>query len=189
MSMITFPSCGYSQTQEEGFRGFAYMGGEVDNPVEHFAYLWRLDSEDRFKSLKVDINGDGTDDYLFVNSEEYNEDQETWQPSTWDVYLSKANGKFLCVKMVGGIALIPSNFYVGPISELGNKRGVVSIRIDNPREGDPKAFILATTLEADGSFKEQVLAEYPAEQENAIFDKYLSEQNRTKVALEEKQPQ
>jgi hypothetical protein len=186
LSIVTINSC-FAQEDEKGFRGAEFMGAIVPDPVAYHSYLYRLDKGDKFKNIMVDLNGDGVKDYLFVDLESYTEDQKLKLPSSWDVYLSQASGKFLCVKDTSGLRLLPSLFYVGIIEELNGKKGVITIQTESPREGDPVSHIYATTIEVDGSLKEQLLVTFPAAQASVLFDKYLSEQKITTVIVEEKQ--
>lgn len=178
-----------AQTEDQGFRGFEFMEGEVVDPLVHHAYLYRLDQGDKFKCIRVDINNDGTKDYLLVDLGSYTEDQQLEFPSTWNLYLSQPSGKYLCVKDASGVRVLPSLFYVGSIDELGDKKGIVTIQTESPREGEPVSHIYATTIEADGTLKEEKLTTFPAEQENVIFDKYLTEEKRCKEVVDEKQAQ
>ena len=166
----------------------AACAGQTSDPVAHFTADYG--AGDEFKQIDYDFNGDGVNDSLFVAKESFDEDNGAAQPSSWDIYLSKTGGGFHVQEiedLPGGVLVWPSVAFVGTISELANKRGIVTIKVDNPSEGPPVAHVIAYTFNTDGSVDEHELAEYPAENQNAIFDKYLDATKRTSLTVQDKQ--
>ena len=60
----------------------------------------------------------------------------------------------------------------------------MSFHIDNPRDGEPVAYIYALVYK-DGVFTEHELAKYNAKEENPLFEKYLKDDKRTQLIVEQ----
>jgi hypothetical protein len=69
---------------------------------------------------------------------------------------------------------------VGQIAELG-KRGIVTIRYNNPREDPSIGIILAFTVEADRLKRTELARFTVSTTPHALFTKYLADDKRTVI--------
>lgn len=102
---------------------------------------------------------------------------------TWDFEVSWISGGWWSRNP----AHLTTLCFVGQITELG-KRGIVSMvrKTHRPLDGETIT-IYAYTIEGDHLKKHQ-LAQYEEGENNAVFDKYLAEDKRTHVQLQEIDP-
>lgn len=113
------------------------------------------------------------------------------EPPGWHIYLSHAQGADYWKSTgteytpgelgIGDVPTIdPEACFVGQITELG-KRGIVTMRIGNPRDRESVGIIYAYTIEAD-HLKRTELARYTiVEGPHALFTKCLKDGKRTVV--------
>jgi hypothetical protein len=151
--------------------------------------------------MTFDINGDGVPD-LFFTTIEGNPDPTTRIANeqvggsfSWDVYVSnQASTTFKVNKSVeiggeltqgAGLDVNPDQMYVGNISEI-NRYGIATSAVKRSTS-ENSTIIYAYTWEGD-HFKQWKLAEYVVGQQNAIFDKYLKDDKRTHVTLQQIKP-
>ena len=176
------------------------LAGETANPVQDYATSHALTGSVIYR-WNVDLNNDGKLDVLLdtklTDEEVAQENRDTknrYDPNahSFEVYVAKATGSTY-IQSTGvnngielGLGIAPTiditQCYVGQITEL-NAYGVVTIKVDAPREGSAVARILVYTIEGD-HMKETKLAEYNPEQANALYDKYLAPTKRTQVQLQ-----
>ena len=90
------------------------------------------------------------------------------------------------ISIASGLTFNPESVFIGQITEI-NRFGVVSLDIQNPKEGPSLATIWAYTWEGD-HLKRQKLAEYQSSEENPIFNKYLAEDKRTVLQVQQVTP-
>lgn len=140
--------------------------------------------------LEFDLNGDGKNDVLLTRKDTFETETKAGEIPGWSFYITGPNGfsepkgvrdQGEDVLGVGDVPMINiHSCHVGPIEELGNKQGIVTKQIDNPRVGDPVATIYAYTVEGDHLLRTE-LAEYNPLQPNPLFDKYLKDGKRTVI--------
>ena len=146
---------------------------------------------------KGNIAGDGKLAVFLTSKESVLEARHDGVVPSWSVYLPKLNGgghmplagvdEGTGVSPVNSVEIDSDVMYIGPIEQLG-KNGIVTIQTDHPRQTHAVAYIYAYTLEGD-HLKKSKLAEYnPDQGVNPIYEKYLSEANRTKIHLQEVTP-
>lgn len=183
---------------------------EVTNPVSHFASLGDPPAalqaryaQIGFKTISVDINGDSKLDVLLCfddpglqdATEAQSQEQEPGVLS-WDVYVrNPADTAYIVsggveidgkVSIASGLPIKHESVFVGQITEI-NRFGIVSLDIHNPKEGPSLATIWAYTWEGD-HLKSQKLAEYESSEENAVFNKYLADDKRTVLQVQQVTP-
>lgn len=164
----------------------------IDNPVVDFKAKYGLAAADKVLKWQSDLDGNGQQDVFLVLKESYEELQD--HVPGWDIYLAAPGGtytKIAGVEDAEGVGpalpqIDTKACFVGQITQLG-KRGIVTIKIDNPREGESVATIYAYTVEGD-YLKYTQLTQYTPGQSNAIFDQYLKDNVRTQVQLQEITP-
>jgi hypothetical protein len=170
---------------------------QVANPVADFKTGLTIPSGDKILKWECDVNGDGKTEALLALKSNFDEDTKDHEPPSWTFYIGGANDA--AYLRSGGIELEPQSIsgilpnidpeacFVGQITELG-KHGVVTMRIDNPREGESIGKIYAYTIEGD-HLKRTELAQYVIVQSpHALFTKYLAADKRTQVQLQEIAP-
>lgn len=173
---------------------------DITDPQAH--YLIGYNAGDFVKKLAVDLNGDGQMDFLFTYAEASPDpttrisDEQAGGSLSWEVYIAKASGGFTLstgveeagegqVTQGAGPSLNPNQLCVGTISEI-SRFGIITSAVKRSKL-ENSTIIYAYTWEGD-HFKQWRLAEYVAGEQNAIFDKYLKEDKRTHVALQQIKP-
>ena len=183
---------------------------EVANPVLHFASLGEPPAalqaryaQIGFKTISIDINGDSKLDVLLCFEDPEQQDATDVQSQeqepgvlSWDVYVrNPADTAYIIssgveidgqISIASGLTFNPESVFIGQITEI-NRFGVVSLDIQNPKEGPSLATIWAYTREGD-HLKRQKLAEYQSSEENPIFNKYLAEDKRTVFQVQQVTP-
>lgn len=192
------------------FVGLSAFALEIDDPVQHLASRNDLSPEQQarvaqigFKKIEVDINNDGKIDLLLCYDDPESDDATEAQARAqwggmlwWDIFVKKvdnngyvANTGPVTDNVLGlgaPVAIDPDLAFIGQITEI-NRFGIVTMEIANPREGPSLSTIWVYTWEGNHMSK-QKLAEYETEQENPIFDKYLAEDKRTVLQVQQITP-
>ena len=181
------------------------LAEDTANPVQSYATFHSLTAERIIYKWQVDVNNDAKGD-VFLDTkltpaeiaEENADSKNQYDPDVrgFTVYIAKTDGTGYTmstgIEEGGelGLGVVPeiniTRCFVGQITQLG-KRGIVTMKIDNPREGDSVATIYSYTLEGN-HLKYTQLAQYTPGQPNAIFDQYLKDNIRTQVQLQEITP-
>lgn len=152
---------------------------------------------DKILKWEIDINGDNHKEILLCLKSDFNKEKENHEPQSLDFYIASATeGEYAKPE---GIEIRPEVIarilpdidievcFVGEITELG-KRGIVTMRTDNPREGESIGKIYAYTIEGD-HLKRTELAQYViVEGPHALFTKYLADGKRTIIQMTEIDP-
>jgi len=175
---------------------------DIANP-QSYEMARRLEAGDILKKMEFDINGDGIIDPFFtveqsnpdpIDVEASNQEGGT---SSWDAYVSKPGTSLFTVNdtlEVQGesdlyqgtsLTLRTNEMFVGNISEI-QKFGIVTSVIKRAKTENFK-IIYAYSWETD-HFKRWKLAEFLVNSPNAIFDKYLKDDKRTHVTLQNVTP-
>ena len=173
---------------------------DVTDPQVH--YLSDYQAGDVVKKIRIDINGDGIQDWLFCTIDS-NPDpiikqaqQQEGGMLPWELYVSNQTtnsyntcagidaGKGLGISV--GLQMDPDQVYVGQVSELG-KRAIVTLVVKNSRVEAATETIYAYTWEGDHLLRHK-LAEYHQDESNAIFDKYLLDDKRTHLTVQHVKP-
>lgn len=170
-----------------GVCAFTFSHAQITNPINYYRSLGA--GSPALIKWEADLNGDGKNEVFILKKEAYDQDIAANQIPGWFVFVaastpnnfSRPVGTRDAGDTVIGVGVLPAidlnRCYIGMITEIG-VRGVVTMKIDNPRAGDPIARIYAYTIEGD-HLKGKKLAEYNAKQSNALFDKYLKDGKRT----------
>jgi hypothetical protein len=171
---------------------------QLIDPVADFQSALAVPSGDKVLKWECDVNGDGKNEILLALKSDFEKDMQSHEPPSWSFYIANASGTSYArstgtenqpnTLSVDDLPLIdPEACFVGQISELG-KSGIVTMRIDNPREGESVGKIYAYTIEGD-HLKRSELARYViVEGPHALFTKYLANDKRTHVQLQQLQP-
>jgi len=175
---------------------------DIANP-QNYEITRRLEVGDILERMEFDINGDGAIDLLFtikranpdpIDVEAANQEGGTL---SWDAYISKPGTSLFTVSdtlevqgkpgLYQGVSLTlrVNEMFVGNISEI-QKFGIVTSVIRRAKTENSK-IIYAYSWEMN-HFKRWKLAEFPVDSSNAIFDKYLSDDKRTHVTLQNVTP-
>ncbi len=170
---------------------------QIANPIADFKTGLTISSGDKILKWECDVNGDGKNEMLFTLKSDHDKAVQEHEPSGWVLYVADAPGT--SYSKMEGVELEPQTIdsilpdidleacFIGQITELG-KRGIVTMRIDNPREGESIGKIYAYTIEGD-HLKRTELAQYVIVQgPHASFTKYLAEDKRTHVQMQELAP-
>lgn len=174
----------------------ALLRAAVTDPIVDFKAGMAIKPDDKILKWEVDLNGDGKSEILLsLKSEQLKAAGQNEGPA-WQVYIAQSDGGYVLAK---GIEVAPDTLsvaevpeinpgacFVGQITQFG-KRGMVTMQIASPREGESVATLCALTVEGD-HLKRVELAKYPMGQQNAVFDQYLKQGVRTAVHLEEVAP-
>lgn len=169
----------------------------IEDPIADFKTGLIIPPGDKILKWVCDLNGDGKNEVFLTLKSDYDKAVEEHQPSGWVIYIANATGASYSEsegveeqpQTIADILpdIDPEACFVGPINELG-KRGIVTMRIDNPREGESIGKIYAYTIEGD-HLKRTELAQYVIVQgPHALFTKYLADDVRTYVQLQELAP-
>lgn len=145
---------------------------------------------DKILKWQGDLNGDGKDDLFYSLKSDFKESVKNLDPPSWVFYLSNSAGTdYLAAPDLkeangdigGELPVIdPARCFVGQITELG-KKGIVSMRYLDPREGPPIDIIYAYTIEG-GYLKKTELARYESSTTpHPLFAKYLADGKRTVI--------
>ena len=164
---------------------------QIANPVNDFKTGLKIPPDDRILKWECDVNGDGKKEVLLVLKSVFFGDMQNHEPPGWSFYIANASGSDYTrstgtvrkhkTLSVDDLPLIdPEACFVGQITELG-KRGIVTMRIDNPRDRESVGIIYAYTIEGD-HLKRTELARYTiVEGPHALFTKCLKDGKRTVV--------
>jgi|LakMenE01Jun11ns_1017448.scaffolds.fasta_scaffold9928650_2 hypothetical protein len=167
----------------------------ISDPVSDFRS--RNTTNGALCKIVFDWNNDSKNDVFICQKSHYEESKESGETISWTAYLTQNinNEYILCEGKEydengeqsisdGAIPNFdPEQFFVGSIPEI-NKFGLVTCYIENPKEGDPIAYVFALVL-TGGIFKEYEIAKYNAKEENALYDKYLKDDKRTQLTIEQ----
>jgi hypothetical protein len=165
----------------------------------------RYESGDIVKKMAFDINGDGVADQFFTIIEANPDpttkiaDAQNGGSVSWEAYVSNPNTNTFKVcdtleeadapdGLLQGVAPLdvnPNQMFLGPISEI-HRYGIVTSAVKRAR-AENSTIIYAYTWEGD-HFKRWKLAEFPVDEKNAIFDKYLKDGKRTQVTVQQIKP-
>lgn len=168
----------------------------ITSPIDDFKTGLTIPAGDKILQWQADISGDGKNEIFLSLKSDFNGAAADNDPPGWVTYIAELTGSGYLRSQ--GIELEPDTIdsilpdidpdtcYVGQITQL-NKRGIVTMRIKNPRSGESVATIYAYTIEGD-HLKYTQLAQYEIGQSNAVFDQYLKDNVRTQVQLQEINP-
>lgn len=169
----------------------------IANPIDDFKTGLTIPPGDKILKWEIDMNGDGKNDVLLSLKSDASDAAQSNESPAWTLYIAEAVGNTFTKSegteyeantlSVDDLPVIDTGAcYVGQITQLG-KRGIVTMRIKNPRSGESVATIYAYTIEGS-RMKYTQLAQYQPGQPNAVFDQYLKDNVRTQVQLQEVTP-
>jgi hypothetical protein len=171
-------------------------GASVADPVADYRNLYGVNNKEALCKVVFDWNADGKNDICICNKKQYDGDIENDTKIFWTIYVANANDNLYTKvgeqeEIIDGETVLsgdsiwfdPDHIFIGSITEI-NKHGLLSFHIDNPRDGEPVAYIYALVYK-DGVFTEHELAKYNAKEENALFEKYLKDDKRTQLTVEQ----
>lgn len=169
---------------------------QVADPVAHFKAGLTVASEDRILKWECDINGDAKNEVLLTLKSDFDNDMANHEPPSWELYIANSDDTYhpsegveLAPNSISDVLpnIDPTAFFVGQIDELG-KRGIVTMRINNPRESESVGKIYAYTIDGD-HLKRTELAQYLiVEGPHLLFTMYLADDKRVHVQFEELTP-
>jgi hypothetical protein len=174
---------------------FTFAGGvtaSVTDTVLDFKTNHTILVGDKILKIDFDVNGDGKNEALLTLKSDFENDKENHEGTGWNFYIRENTSPVAFSKSSGtetkpdqlSVDDIPQidheRCFIGVIDEL-EKKGIVTIRYNNPREGPSIAIIYAYTIEGD-HLKKTELVRYPdSTTPNALFNKYLADNKRTVV--------
>jgi len=168
------------------------VAASVPDAVLSFKTEHTIDAGDKILKIEIDVNGDGKNEVLLSLKSDHEKEKENHEPAGWTFYIRENTPSIAFSKSLGTETkpnelsvddlpqIDPLRCFVGQITELG-KRGIVTIRYNNPREGPSIGIIYAYTIEAD-HLKKTELARFPvSDTPHALFTKYLADDKRTVI--------
>jgi hypothetical protein len=162
----------------------------VPDPVADFRVEYTIATGDKIVKLETDVNGDGKNEMLLCLKSEFEMDKDDHEPVAWTFYIAGNTSPITYSKSVGTETkqgelsvddlpqIDPERCFVGQVTELG-KRGIVTMRHDNPRGGPTIKVIYAYTIEGDRLKKKELVRYEDSATPNALFAKYLADDKRT----------
>ena len=180
--------------------GYPAHAEDVADPQSHVINR-RYEAGDVMRRMTIDVNNDGVPD-LFFTTIEGNPDPTTRISNeqaggsiSWDAYVSNQGACTFRVNTSveidgeiiqgAGLDLNPDRMHVGNISEI-SRFGIVTSAVKRSKS-ENFTLICAYTWEGD-HFKQWKIAECAAGGRNAIFDKYLKDDKRTHLTLQQVEP-
>lgn len=167
------------------------------DPLKDFKEGLAIGAGDKLWQWRGDLNGDGKNDLLLCLKSDAEESIKNTDPPSWVFYLGGAAGGDYSARPqmkesngdVGGalLEIDPGRCFVGQIAELG-RRGMVTIRYRNPREGPSMGIIYAYTMEGDYLRKTELARFSIAATPHALFTQYLADDKRTVITPVELAP-
>ena len=174
------------------FKFAGEAAASVPDAVLNFKTEHTIAAGDKILKIEIDANGDGKSEVLLSIKSDFEKEKENHQPAGWSFYIAENTTPITFSKSLGtetkanelSVDDIPiidhERCFVGQITELG-KRGIVTIRYNNPREGPSIGIIYAYTIEGD-YLKKTELARFPvSDTPHALFTKYLADNMRTVI--------
>lgn len=170
----------------------AGLKASISDPVLDFKTNHTIVTTDKILKIDFDVDGDGKNETLLTLKSDFENEKENHEPAGWSFYIREKNTAIAFNKSLGtetkpaqlSMGDIPQidheRCYIGLIDELG-KRGIVTIRFNNPREGPSIAIIYAFTIEGDHLKKTELARYSDPTAPNAQFNKYLSDIKRTVI--------
>ena len=166
--------------------------GTIPDPIQNFKAGLTIASGDKILKWEVDVDGDDHKEMLLCLKSDYDKEKGDHEPQPWDFYIAENSDTAAYTKSKGteerpnelsmdDIPQIDADAcFVGQITELG-KKGIVTMRHNNPREGPTINVIYAYTIEGD-HLKRTELARYEdSTTPHALFTKYLADDKRTVI--------
>jgi hypothetical protein len=162
----------------------------VPDPVANFKTEYTIAAGDKILKLETDVNGDGKNEILLCLKSELEKDKEDHEPVAWTFYIAGNTTPVTYAKSLGteskpgelSVDDLPQidheRCFVGQIAELG-KRGIVTVRYNNPREGPSIGIIHAFTVEGDRLKRTELARFTVSPTPHALFAKYLADGKRT----------
>jgi hypothetical protein len=166
----------------------------LDYKTEH-----KIAANDKILKIETDIDGDGKNEILLNLKSNLEMDKENHEVAGWTLYIpgntpattfSKSQGTETKLNelSVDDIPRIDhERCFVGLISELG-KRGILTMRYNNPREGPSIGIIYVYTIEGDHLKKTELARFSHSATPNVLFTKYLEDDKRTVITPVELTP-
>lgn len=174
------------------------IAAQALDPVNDFKSKMNIENGDKIVKFSIDVNGDEKNEILLCSKSSMNYDKEQNDPPSWHFYIAVNSGAGFAFSEETENApgrltqsdlppIDPAIFFAGNISEIG-KFGIVTMRrrAHRPLDGETIT-IYAYTIEGDHLKKHQ-LTQYEEGESNAVFNKYLAEDKRTHVQLQEIDP-
>jgi len=171
----------------------------VSDAVLDYKSKHTIESVDKILKIETDVNGDGKNEILLCLKSEFEKDKGDHEPAAWSFYIAQNTSIIEFSESlgtetkpnsiaVGDIPLIDhEKCYIGQITELG-KRGIVTIRYNNPRQGPSIGIIYAYTVEGDHLVRTELARFSDSATPHALFTKYLADNKRTVITPSEVAP-
>jgi len=168
---------------------------QITDPLADFKRLLDISPGDKILKWECRLGGEGVTDMLFSLKSDFEKANQNDQPPSWVFYIAESSiGNYIrstgteekadSLSVDDLPQINPEICYIGWISELG-KRGVVTMRTNVPRSGETILIVYAYTVEGN-HLKRSELGRYnPREASSALFDKYLADDKRTRVHIQE----
>jgi hypothetical protein len=165
----------------------------VPDPVANFKTEHTIATGDKILKFDTDVKGDGKYEILLCLKAEFEKDKEDHEPVAWTFCVAGNTTRVTYSKSVGteskqgelSVDDLPQidleTCFVGQIADLG-KRGIVTIRYNNPREGPSIGIIHAFTVEGDRLKRTELARCTDSPAPHSLFAKYLADDKRTVVA-------
>lgn len=169
----------------------------IINPINDFKIGLTILAGDKILKWEADINNDGKNEIFLSLKSDLDTALANNDTPAWVMYIADSAGNGYSKSQ--GIELKPDTIdsilpdidtdtcYVGQITQLG-KRGIVTMRIGNPRKTESVGKIYAYTLEGNHLKRTELTQYVIAQGPHALFTEYLTEDKRTHITLQEIAP-
>ena len=170
----------------------------VSDPIADFKTKHRIAPCDKIIKWTCNVSKDNKSDVLLCLKSDFDKNSRDNEPQSWSYYIANASGNTYTKSTgtsqqadslsVDDMPKIDTGLcFVGLITEL-NKRGIVGITYATPRSGVTTATIFAYTVEGDHLKRTQLAQFDPDKASNPVFNKYLADNKRSNVTLQEITP-
>ena len=169
------------------------------DPISDFKQGLVIAKGDKLLKWESELNGDGRNEIFVCLKSDHEKDKQNQDPPAWALYISQSMSATGFMKSTGiehktGVLSVDDMplidltvCFVGQISELG-RRGVITMRINSPREGESTGIIYAYVVDGNKLRKSELARYEIAKGPHALFTKYLAEGKRTFIQTTEINP-
>jgi hypothetical protein len=166
------------------------------DPVADYSKNRPSDLKGAFVLFKWSVNvGNGNALLFLTGTSDYHQARHDGMMPFWSPYIKHNQNGYVSstgvddgngISPANDVGIDPDRTYIGRITQLGGKKGIITLQVDQGRKGNPSvAYIHAYTIEGD-HLRHTILAtyDYDSPKGNPIYNEYLTDAKRTKIDLE-----